>query len=505
MSVRRLASLLVIAVAGAASLATSPPPPSAPPSLDETVEGTAELSAEHPAIVRLVDIRVSGLDPKLSGRASVVLTPTASGSDPDLDGAGEIRASIVGREAGSSTATVGPSGAFRSLLDSAKPPRPVDLVCAEGACEGHFALVVDAVGLERAQTVNVDWRVAAHVDLWAGVPPGGRTPIAMTAREPEDGAAAVTSAEAIGAETRIDTKNRLAMWHVSLTLGEETLAERPGWPLIALGHLRSTGTVIAKPNDTVGDPIPGLFIEGVGDQAGNGLDLQPRDEMEFEPFWSCVADDVCSTEYTVGLVLYDQRPDVAIDAGWELDVQAIAADSRTLPVKIIAKPIPPMPMISATIRGTFVTGSEGSVGETGYRVMERPGAAGRDDQWDGLRAPAYGIFRATMTSTGSVPLPSDGFFLSFGPRSGSPTMVLGREVAYAFSPGSAGCLRVPDCDLSGELTSGVGFRTGTLKPGWQVTVEWELELGMGTTAVNGDSELSIETYDRASPTASLSP
>ena len=84
-------------------------------------------------------------------------------------------------------------------------------------------------------------------------------------------------------------------------------------------------------------------------------------------------------------------------------------------------------------------------------------------------------------------------------------MQLGQEVAYAFGPGGAGCLRVPDCDLSGELTSGVGFRTGTLKPGWQVTIEWELELGMGTTAVNGDSELSIETYDRASPTASVSP
>ena len=274
--VRRLASLLVIAIAGAASLATSPPPPSAPPSLDETVEGTAELSAEHPAIVRLVDIRVSGLDPKLSGRASVLLTPTAAGSDPDLDGAGEIRASIVSREAGSSTATVGPSGAFRSLLDSAKPPRPVDLICAEGACEGHFALVVDAVGLERAQTVNVDWKVAAHVDLWAGVPPGGRTPIAVTAREPEDGAAAVMSAEASGVQARLDARHRLAMWRVSLTLGDGVLAERPGWPLVVLGHLRPTSTVVAAPDDTLGDPSPGLFIEGVGDQAGNGLQIQPE-------------------------------------------------------------------------------------------------------------------------------------------------------------------------------------------------------------------------------------
>ena len=497
--VRHLASLAVIAIAAAATVATSPPPPSAPPSLNETVEGTAELSVEHPAIVRLVDLRVSGLDPKLSGRASVVLTPTAAGTDPDLDRAGEVRASIVGREAGSSTATVSPSGAFRSLLDSAKPPRPVDLVCAEGACEGHFALVVEAVGLAPAQTVNVDWKVAAHVDLWAGVPAGGRTPIALTAREPEAGATAVTSAEAVGAETRIDAKRRLAMWRVSLTLGEDALTERPGWPLIALGRLRSTATVIAKPNDTLGDPIPGLFIEGAGDQAGTGLDLNPRDEMEFEPFWSCVAGDVCSTEYTVGLVLYDQRPDVAIDAGWELDVQAIAADGRTQPVKIVAEPIPPMPMISSTIRGTFVTGSDGTTGDTGYKVTERARVAGRDDQWDGLRAPAYGIFRATMTSTGSVPLPSDGFFLSFGPRHGSPTMELGRDVVYAFSPASLGCFRVPDCDLSGELTSSVGFRTGTLKPGWQVTIDWELELGMGTTALNGDSELSIETYDRASP------
>ena len=102
------------------------------------------------------------------------------------------------------------------------------------------------------------------------------------------------SAEASGVQARLDAKHRLAMWRVSLTLGDGVLAERPGWPLIVLGHLRPTSTVVAAPDDTLGDPIPGLFIEGVGDQAGNGLDIRPRDEMEFEPFWTCVADDVCA-------------------------------------------------------------------------------------------------------------------------------------------------------------------------------------------------------------------
>jgi hypothetical protein len=347
--------------------------------------------------------------------------------------------------------------------------------------------------------VNVDWQVAAHVDLWAGVPAGGRTPIAMTAREPEDGAPAVTSAEAVGAPARLDAKHRLAMWRVSLTLGEGVLAERPGWPLIVLGHLRPTSTVVAAPDDTLGNPSPGLFIEGVGLQAGNGLQIRPGDEMEFDPFWTCIDNDICEAEYTVGLVLDDHRPDVAIDAGWELDVQAIASDGRTQPVKVVTASIPPMPMISSTTRGTFVIGSDGSTGDTGYWVAEEPAAAGRDDQWDGLRTPSYGIFRATMTSTGSAPLPEEGFGMLFGPQPGSPQMKVGQEVVYTFGPGSQSCFRVPDCDLSGELTSAAGHRPGTLEPGWQATIEWELELGMGTTAIGGESKLLIETYDQKSP------
>jgi hypothetical protein len=325
----------------------------------------------------------------------------------------------------------------------------------------------------------------------------------VTAREPEaEGAAArVTSAEASGVQARLGAKHRLAMWRVSLTLGDGALAEQPGWPLIVLGHLRPTSTIVAAPEDTLGDPIPGLFIEGVGDQASNGLEIRPRDEMEFEPFWTCIANDICETEYTVGLVLNDARPDVAVDAGWELDVRAIGSDGRTLPVAIVAEPIPPMPMISATIRGTYVTGSDGGSEAVRYAVTERPRVTGRDDQWDGLRTPTYGIFRATLTSTGSVPLPEEGFGVFFGPRDLSPTMKIGQEVVYAFGPGRSGCFRVPDCDLSTEFTSGIAQRTGTLKPGWQVTIEWELELGMGTTAIDGNSELSIE----AVPFASASP
>ena len=500
---RRLAGLLALVLAASATIATSPPQPTPPPSLDETVRGSAELSVEHPAIVRLVDVRISGMDPSVSGgpMASVTLTPTAGGIDLDLEGAGEVRTSIVGREAGGSTATVGPSGAFRSLLDSQKPPRPVELECAKGLCEGRFALVVDAVGLAGAETIRVDWQVAAHVDLWGGVLAGGKPTLDVTVDEPEadGGAAAVSSAEVAGAATRLDAKHRLVMWRVSLILGDEALVERPGWPLVVLGRLRPISTVIEEPVDSTRSPLMGMFIEGIGDQAGNGLDLSPRDEVEFEPFWSCVSAEPCGADYTIGLVLADARPDVAVDAGWELDVRAIGVDGQTLPVTIVAEPIPPMPMISATIRGTYITGSEGTTGASGYTVTEQPGGAGRDDQWDGLRTPTYVTFRATMTSTGSAPLPTDGFGVHFGPRDVSPRMELGQEVVYAFSPGGSDCGRVPDCDLSGRFTSGIGQRTGTLKPGWQVTIEWELELGRGTTAIGGDSELSIEAIPIAAP------
>jgi len=498
---RRWASFLVVLVAASASMATTPAPPTPPPSADTGVTGTVELTADHPAAVRPITVRVTGLDVSSSGRTSVLLTATATRL-PELENKAEVRLSIVRPEAGASTATVGPPGAFRSLLDSANPPRAVDLQCVKGACEGRFALIVDGIHLPAGNTVSVDWSVATHVEAWSGVPPGGKPALEVTVdNAPADPAkVAVTSAEAAGEPVRLDPTHRLAMWRVMLELGDQTLAEQPGWPLVALGRLRPTIEVVKSPGGAGGAPVSGMFIEGVGDQATNGLELRSRDEMEFEPFYSCVAADVCTADYTVGVVLNDARMDIAIDAGWTLDVQAIATDGHIVPVKVVATPIPPMPMISATIRGAWVTGSEGTSGPVGYKVTETLGGAAVDPQWHGLRTPTYGIWRARMTSTGTVPLPSDGFDVIVGPDDMYLQAKLDEDVVYGFTAGGPGCGRVPDCNLSDKLSGSLAFRTGTLQKGWQATVDWELELGMGTSASGGDAKLTIETV--AAPTAS---
>ena len=497
---RRWASFIVVLVAALASIATSPMPPTPPPSADTGVTGTVELSAEHPAAVRELTVRITGLDAS-NARASVLLTPTATRL-PELENNAEVRLSIVRPEAGASTATVGPSGAFRSLLDSANPPRAIDLRCEKGVCEGRFALIVDGVHLGAAKSVSVDWSIASHVEVWSGLPAGAIPAIDVTVDKapPDGGVVAVTSAETAGEPVRLDPTHRLAMWRVSLTLGDEKLAEQPGWPIVALGRLRPTINVVKTSADGASAPLTGLFIEGVGDQASNGLELRTRDEMEFEPFYTCIAADVCTADYTVGVVLNDARMDLAVDAGWTLDVQAMATDGHTEPVKVVATPIPPMPMISATIRGTWITGSDDTIGPVGYKVTETLGGLVVDPKWHGLRTPTYGIWQARMTSTGTVPLPSDGFSVSFNPGEGSRPLKLDEIVTYGFTAGGAGCGRVPDCDLSDKFSSGIGSRNGTLNKGWQVTVDWELELGMGTSATDGDAKLTIEPI--AEPTAS---
>jgi hypothetical protein len=493
---RRWTSLLVVAVAASGSIATSPPQPTLPPRVDGTVEGTFELSAAHPVAVREFRVRVTGLDATSSGgrQASVTFTPSASGIASDDAAAGRLRTSVVAAAAGESDWP----GAFRSVIDTEATPRSIDLTCAKGTCEGQFALVVNAIGRTAAEPVDVDWHVATHVDLWGGVVAGRQPAVEITVEEPAADPAAVTSASTTGANVRLDSTHRLAMWRLSMTLGDEALAAPPGWPLTVTGRLRSTSTVVTAPAE--GEPRePNLFIEGVGDLTDVGIEIsRPGDEIEFEPFWSCVADAPCTTDYIVGLELHDARQDIAIDAGWELDLQAVAADGRTLPVDVTAEPVPPMPMISATIRGTFVTGSDGSSGPVGYTVREAIAAAESDPQWDGLRAPTYGIFRARMTSTGSAPLPTEGFFPIFGPDAVSPALKVDEELVVGFLPGDESC-RVPECDPSDRFTSGIGSRSGTLKDGWQVTIEWELELGMGTTAIGGDSKMLIDTVERESP------
>jgi hypothetical protein len=493
---RRLASLAVIAVAGAATIATSPGTPSPPPGIDEALSGTVELSAERPVAVREIVVRVTGLDPTAtSGRvASVMFRPTANGLRPAA-GAGELWTSVVRAEPAEPGEPRFESGTFRSLVDWQAAPPSLDLTCAEGACEGRFALIVDLVNRTMAEPVNIDWNVAAHVELWSGLPAGSQPAVEVTVDETAP-AAAVTSAELSDETATLDLTNRLAMWRLAMTLGDEAVA-RPAWPIVVTARLRPTATAKEIPDG--GMRGPNIFIEGAGDRYNVGLDpWRPDDTIEFEPFWACAAGERCTADYVVGVDLRSVHQDVAVEAGWELDVRAIAADGRTMPLNVVAEPIPAMPMISTTVGGTVVIGPDGDKPPVRYTVTERPGVAGRDLQWDGLRLPTYGILRARATSTGVVELPTRGLVARFGPRDFRFGLTLGEDGVFAFIPGGPQC-RVPDCDLAQVFSGGVGADIDELGPGTEVTIEWELEVGMGTDVTDGDSALLMEVVQIASP------
>jgi hypothetical protein len=479
---RRWASLVAIAVAGFASLATTPPTPSPPPSVDKSTTGSAHLSAGAPVVVQELSLRfnnaaVSGGPPVVSFTPTALLEATA--------GKGDVRLSVMPAE------LTGPGDqyqAFRVARGAQTQFGPWRLTCDGKICEGKFALVVEWLDAAAGETVDVDWDVKAHVDLWSGGE-DALPPVEFSATDAEPSVdAAVTSAVVHSAEpARLDVENRLALWRVSMTLGDGPLESGPYWPLIIKALLIPTSTTFNPPTEGEAAP-PRVFIQGADEFTSGGFNAtQPGDGIEFQPFGACLTGEPCKVDYVIGLRMSDARPEVALDAGWNLDVRAIAVDGVKVPVEVGVAPVPPMPIVSVTTMGTMILG-----GEPGhsfrYAVTEGAVASG-DRQWHGLPLPTFGIVRARATWTGSTPVPP-GFFVTFGPV-GSPSshLAFDGETVFAFTP-SETC-QVDSCELNGDLYASAGGGSGAFPKDWGVTIDWELEVGMGTTATDGKSKLTI--------------
>jgi hypothetical protein len=272
-----------------------------------------------------------------------------------------------------------------------------------------------------------------------------------------------------------------------MALGDGPLATAPGWPLIVTARLVPTSTTVNPP--TTGDAVRArVFIEG-GDESMNGgfNATQPGDTIEFRPFWACDVEIPCKADYVVGLRMSDDRPEVALDAGWNLDVRAVAVDGARVPVDVSVEAVPPMPMAHGKTSGTMILGREPGHSFR-YAVTEAAVALG-DAQWRGLPLPTFGIVRARMTWTGSTPVPP-GFFVTFGPV-GSPSrnLTFDEETVFAFAPSEA--CHVDSCELTGDLYSSAGGGPAPFPKDWGVKIDWELEVGMGTTAADGNSKLTI--------------
>jgi hypothetical protein len=146
-----------------------------------------------------------------------------------------------------------------------------------------------------------------------------------------------------------------------------------------------------------------------------------------------------------------------------------------------------MPMARVKTSGQMILGREPGHSFR-YAVTEAAVAKG-DAQWMGLPLPTFGIVRARMTWTGSTPVPP-GFFVTFGPvGSDSTHLTFDKETVLAFTPSEA--CRVDNCELNGDLYSSAGGGSGAFPKDWGLKIDWELEVGMGTTAADGNSKLTI--------------
>lgn len=481
---RRVASLLAIALASAASLATSPAPQTPPPTVDGTSSGSVTLSRDAPVAVRPLLVRVTWPDETPTGRRlSVSFAARVRAGSVAGDA---VRLSVV-------PATTPEPGrpdwsrAFRRISGSEPAARSWDLECVERACEGRFALVIEPEDPE-AVPVKVEWDLVAHVELWTGLA-AGVPAVELDVESGDPALPRLARSVAQGERTRLDVDHRLALWRVEMRLGNDPLIDPPGWPVIVSARLAVSSAVLEWAN-RVTVPSPTLFIEGLGDARNVGTTVyQSSDVIEFDPFWACVAGESCRAGYTIGLAWENGYPEVAFDAAWDLDVRAVATDGSEVPVSMEIEPVPPMTMVRGQISGTSVVGRNHSSGSFNYHV-EEVGGGPRIPLWeDGLLVPVNGMFSARMRSSGRDPFPAN-VTLAFGPKDTYMVLRLDENVVSAFTPGGRTC-RVGNCGLDGTLGPSLGFSGGEPKSDWEVTIDWVLELEVGTSVRGGGTELVI--------------
>ena len=466
---RRLASLAVIAVAAAATIATTPPRPTPPPEVKSSLEGQFKLTPDQPVAIQRIRVHIEGTELNAGRGSTVTFTPRTVISPP---GPALVRLSIV---RGDDSARPDAASAFRRV-DPLQGPEEANLACTDRACDGFFALIAEWDDPEAAATATIDWTLDVRIHVWSGEAAGEP---AVTVVEGDGDAATLSRAAVSGAPVRLDVRQRFAQWRVSMRLGDGPLEAEPTWPLVARALLKATGDITDAPEGKAVD-LPFVSVSGTGDMQSVGTQAAGASGIEFEPFWACGPDFECTADYLVGLLWADPREDVSVEAGFELDARAIATDGASVPVTVSVEPVPQMPMAVGTARGSLVVNA--TTHETFRYRVDGPIADEDDGSWDGIRLPNYAIWRATLRSTGTTPLPA-GFTTSFGVTQGNLDLHPDAPATVGFVPLTACVFGAHVCEIEDMLSAGVD---GTRLPaGAEVTVDWELEIGVGTTDPDG--------------------
>jgi hypothetical protein len=493
---RRLASFAAIAVAAFASLATSQSPPTPAATIKQSLEGRLELSPDAPMAIQEFRVRLNGPTLSAGGSPTVLFTPSAIlASKKEGE---QVRLRVVG--IGETT----PSPywpAYRSVPGPESPQAAWRIPCPQtDSCEGHYGLIAEWVDPKTAETATLDWHLDAAIGVWTDKAAG--TAIVEFATETVDAVAepAIDIATARADPLRMDATHRLAQWRVTMRLDNSTASGAAVWPHVVTARLTPSWTVVESPGP--GTPAACPFIDGPGDLGQSafraGYPGCPGG-VEFEPSYQCDAGEECIAEYLVGLVWPDVRMGSAVDAGWDLYVRSIGVDGTELPVAIEVEPVPSLAMAVATTSGTL-TWSKGHRDEYRYHV-DVPRQTTDDPLLDDTRLPTYGILRSSLSSTGSSPLPKD-FATNFGKYGGDQRLTAADGVVTnGFIADDDGPCRVGadgQCQIQRNLAA--GFSEDGLPNGWEFTVTWELEIGVGLI----DPDDGINIID-VTPSASASP
>ncbi len=296
---RRLASLLVLVLAGSATIATSQPPPTPAATIKESLEGRIELSPDAPMAVQEFHLRLNGPTISKSGIPTVLFTPSAI-LESNVQGA-QVRLRVIGIGAATPAQF---ASSFRSAPGPESPQRAWYIPCSQpDSCEGHFGLVVEWVDPDSTVAATVNWHLDADIGVWTGEAAGSA--IVDFATETVDAVAkpAIDIASARGEAVRMDATHRLAQWRVTMRLDDSPLSGPPVWPTVVTARLTPTSTVVTPPM-TGNSTGPCVLIDGPGDVRqvafSPGYPGCPGG-VEFEPFALCVAGEDCIAEYVVGL------------------------------------------------------------------------------------------------------------------------------------------------------------------------------------------------------------
>ena len=370
---RRAAALAVLVLAGAALVATSPPPDSATFDADHTV--IVELLPDAPRVVGRLTL-------ELSAAALPPLEVVPAGIE------GSVRFDIIGGDTFAGVAIRAVSLDVPAVAATESLGATFDLadLCAIGeACTRSFEVTVDDLGAGGAgREVRVRAQVAVTYDRLLEVPDGAaaawQQPVEFTAGP----AGPTITADLPGEEIRLDAEHPAAVRVVSLVASPATLGGRTSAWIEADAASENVRITVTERDQVL--------------QSYNAL---------FDPFATCDLAAPCSRPVIIRFELEGGPVDRSSTVAWAAHVRAGFPDADGVPsgaevsatLERSADAGPDDPMLSTTLSGAIADDDEdGTVRLRG----EIPPAALRVAGFAGERVPVMAIFTLHAAEPGRV-------------------------------------------------------------------------------------------------------